>query len=143
MSGAASSDDRATARPAPEGLFVYGSLCPGGSNEHVLAPLQGTFEPGAARGRLLQLGWGAAMGYPAIVLDPEGDRVPGYLFRSERLPMAWPELDAFEGEQYLRTATDVELESGRRAAAFIYALRREDPPTDPDGAGGLSPIPQG
>lgn len=112
---------------APDGLFVYGSLCPGGSNEHILAPLRGTFEAGTVRGRLLQLGWGAAMGYPAIVLDPGGDPVPGYLFRSERLSNAWPELDAFEGEQYQRTPTAVELESGRRVTAFIYALRGTPP----------------
>jgi gamma-glutamylcyclotransferase (GGCT)/AIG2-like uncharacterized protein YtfP len=76
------------------------------------------------RGRLVELGWGAAMGYPAIVLDPEGDRVSGYLFRAERLAKAWPRIDAFEGEQYRRTRTSVELECGGGVAAFIYALRR-------------------
>ena len=47
-------------------LFVYGTLAPGRPNEHVLAPLGGTWQPAFVRGRLHAQGWGAAPGYPAI-----------------------------------------------------------------------------
>lgn len=71
------------------GLFVYGTLAPGRSNEHVLADLPGTWDPASVRGRLLPEGWGAALGFPAIVLDEEGPVVEGLLFRSKELDEHW------------------------------------------------------
>lgn len=53
-------------------LFVYGTLAPGRPNEHVLADVEGTWEPATVKGTLLQEGWGAAAGYPGIVLDDRG-----------------------------------------------------------------------
>jgi gamma-glutamylcyclotransferase (GGCT)/AIG2-like uncharacterized protein YtfP len=64
-------------------LFVYGTLVPGRPNEHVLANVPGEWEPATVTGTLLQEGWGAAMGYPGIVLDERGDEVKGFLFSSE------------------------------------------------------------
>jgi hypothetical protein len=43
-------------------LAVYGSLQPGGPNEHILAPLEGTWTDGFVRGILEEGGWGAAVG---------------------------------------------------------------------------------
>ena len=107
-----------------ERLFVYGTLAPGRSNEHVLADVPGTWEPAVVAGRLVAEGWGSALGYPAIVLDPaRGDRVDGMLFSSVRLGEHWERLDEFEGAAYERLPTEGALPDGRTVAAHIYALR--------------------
>ena len=81
-------------------LFVYGTLAPGRPNEHVLAGLDGTWRPATMRGSLHQDGWGAALGYPGIVLDDTAGEVEGYVFSSDGLPVMWAELDEFEGAGY-------------------------------------------
>ena len=106
------------------GLFVYGTLAPGRPNAHVMDGMVGTWDPATARGDLLPDGWGAAAGYPAIVLKDDGPEVPGLLFRSDDLPAQWDRLDEFEGEGYDRVLTTVHLHSGEDVCAFVYALRR-------------------
>ncbi len=105
------------------GLFVYGTLQPGGVNEHVLATIEGSWQPGSVRGRLLDEGWGASHGCPGIVLEADGPEVNGFLFSSAALPAHWPELDRFEGEEYVRVVTNVLLESGETVTAEIYVLK--------------------
>ena len=107
-----------------ERLFVYGSLQPGSPNEHVLAAIGGDWVPAAIRGELREEGWGAALGYPGIVLDPAGNEVQGQLFMSANLTAHWAELDAFEGEAYARVPVSARLESGECVDACVYALRR-------------------
>ena len=103
-------------------LFVYGSLAPGRPNEHVLADVLGEWEPATVNGRLLQEGWGAAVGYPGIVLDEHGDEVEGFLFSSERLAEHWARLDKFEGEGYERVLTKARLKDGTSVDTYIYRL---------------------
>ena len=107
-----------------ERLFVYGTLAPGRPNEHVLAALEGTWEDATVRGTLHREGWGASLGYPAIVLDDAGDEVAGAVFSSVDLADHWETLDAFEGDAYERVLAPVTLANGERAQAFVYALRR-------------------
>ena len=106
-------------------LFVYGTLVPGGPNEHVLSEIGGTWEAGTVTGILHEDGWGAAMGYPGIVLDEHGNEVQGFLFSSEKLSDHWARLDAFEGEAYRRVLTVVKLESNKTFEAYIYELRKK------------------
>lgn len=103
-------------------LAVNGSLQPGGPNEPVLSDLPGTWTKGFIRGNLEQAGWGAQVGYPGIQLSGDGDQAAVQLFRSEGLPSLWPELDAFEGDGYLRQHCDVETAEGV-ISACVYALR--------------------
>jgi gamma-glutamylcyclotransferase (GGCT)/AIG2-like uncharacterized protein YtfP len=105
-----------------ERLFVYGSLAPGRDNAHVLADVPGTWEPAVATGTLRAQGWGAALGFPGIVLDPQGGEVRGLVFTSDELKRHWARLDAFEGEGYVRVTTSVRLDDGRRVDACVYAL---------------------
>lgn len=105
-------------------LFVYGTLCPGQPNEHMLTKIGGTWEVGTVRGTLHPEGWGATMGYPAIMLDPTGSKVSGYVFRSDKLSDFWEELDVFEGEEYERVLTEVEVGNDRKIKAFIYTLKK-------------------
>lgn len=103
-------------------LFVYGTLAPGRPNEHVLSGVPGTWEPASVRGKLLPQGWGAAMGYPGIVLDPLGAKVRGLIFSSKELTAHWFRLDEFEGEGYERVVTPAELADGTVVKACIYVL---------------------
>ena len=106
-----------------ERLFIYGSLQPGAPNEHVLAPLEGDWQPAVVKGRLIESGWGAELGYPGMVIDPGGEDIPGQLLSSRSLTAMWSELDALEGEEYERVVTPVILESGEQVDAWVYALR--------------------
>ena len=105
-------------------LFVYGTLGPKGPNRHVLAKIGGSWLDGSVRGRLGNVGWGAEMGYPAIELDPNAELVPGHVFESENLPDHWDELDAFEGNEYERVLTMVELPDRTLIDAYVYVSRR-------------------
>lgn len=113
-----------TASPVAR-LFVYGSLQPGAPNEHLLADLEGDWQPGSVRGHLVAAGWGSRLGFPALLLDPDGERVPGQLLTSLLLAERLPELDDFEGAEYRRTTTSVTLRAGRPVDAFVYVLRRD------------------
>ena len=104
-------------------LFVYGTLAPGRPNEHVLADVPGEWEPATVTGTLLPEGWGAAEGYPGIVLDAHGAEVAGLLFSSEKLAENWARLDEFEGDGYERVLTTVKREDGTAVGAYIYTLR--------------------
>ena len=112
-----------TSSAATERLFVYGSLQPGGPNEHVLAAIGGRWQHGSIRGRLVEARWGAQMGYPALVLDESGDPVKGQVFSSVGLAAHWAELDRFEGREYARVVVPVTLANGKRIDANVYVLQ--------------------
>ena len=102
-------------------LAVYGSLAPGRANHHELAGLSGEWREGIVHGHFHPDGWGAALGYPAIVLDPAGPGVPVQVFTSPDLPAHWVRLDAFEGDGYRRIPCEAMTASGA-VSAYIYAL---------------------
>lgn len=108
-----------------ERLFVYGTLAPGKPNAHVMADIPGEWEPATVRGRLHPEGWGATLGYPAIVLDPNESEVRGLVFSSPELGDHWDRLDEFEGEGYERILTQATTPDGRVLDAFVYCLRRD------------------
>ena len=114
-------------------LFVYGTLAPGRPNENVLAEVPGTWEPATVKGTLLQEGWGAAVGYPGIVLDELGGEVRGFIFSSEELAAHWARLDEFEGDGYERVVTSAELGDGTVVKAYIYALKGNSSAQSPTG----------
>ena len=105
-----------------ERLAVYGTLAPSQPNHHQLAGLQGVWRPGSVRGRLVQEGWGADLGFPGLVLDASGDTVAVQLFESPDLPDHWSRLDAFEGEGYQRVLTQVVV-ANEVLVAYIYVIR--------------------
>lgn len=103
-------------------LFVYGTLAPGESNEHVMEGMAGQWQPATTHGKLYKNGWGAALGYPGIVPKEDGELVNGLLFSSDDLPEHWPRLDEFEGDGYNRIIIPIALESGETIEAYVYAL---------------------
>lgn len=104
-------------------LFVYGSLAPGRPNAHVLEKICGSWEDATVTGTLHSEGWGAKLGYPAIVLGAHGEDVEGFLFCSDRLSDFWPVLDEFEGAAYERVLAACRLADKSTVDAYVYVLR--------------------
>lgn len=105
-----------------EKLFVYGTLCPGRSNAHMLESIGGEWLAGTVKGILHESGWGAVQGFPAIQLDRQGSPVRGYLFQSADLSQHWPMLDEFEAG-YDRVPVTVNTDNGERVTAWIYQIQ--------------------
>jgi gamma-glutamylcyclotransferase (GGCT)/AIG2-like uncharacterized protein YtfP len=110
-----------------EHLFTYGTLSPGQPNEHVLSDVRGSWRRATVRGRLFPEGWGAALGYPGIVLAEDGEEVAGFVFTSEQLADHWERLDRFEGKGYERARTRATLPDGNGVEAYVYVLRDYPP----------------
>jgi len=108
-----------------ESLFVYGTLMPNCPNGHVLENIIGKFVPATVEGELIGAGWSASMGYPGIKLDPNGDTIHGFLFYSHNLYDHWEKLDEFEGDEFVRTAVNVERYDELDVDTFIYALKED------------------
>jgi gamma-glutamylcyclotransferase (GGCT)/AIG2-like uncharacterized protein YtfP len=106
-------------------LATYGSLAPGRPNHHQLAGLQGRWSPGHVHGTLVDAGWGVSIGYPALILDPDGAPVEVHVFESADLPAHWSRLDRFEGPGYRRVATTVHTRLDD-VNAYIYVQAAED-----------------
>jgi gamma-glutamylcyclotransferase (GGCT)/AIG2-like uncharacterized protein YtfP len=106
-----------------ERLFVYGTLQPGKSNAHILENIGGTFLPGHVTGTYHNSGWGAAMGFPGLVLSSQGEKVPGVIFSSDALTDHWAMLDEFE-DGYDRVEVDVVTDNGI-IRAWVYQLQPE------------------
>jgi gamma-glutamylcyclotransferase (GGCT)/AIG2-like uncharacterized protein YtfP len=107
-------------------LAVYGTLAPGRVNHHQISALAGKWQRGTVKGKLFCSGWGAALGFPGLILDPLGPSVDVHLFASADLPEHWARLDEFEGSGYRRVVTTVNTEEGDRSA-WIYVLAEEQP----------------
>jgi gamma-glutamylcyclotransferase (GGCT)/AIG2-like uncharacterized protein YtfP len=79
------------------------------------------------RGSLVDAGWDAKFGYPALILDADGSLIDVDDFESPALPRHWHRLDTFEGPGYRRVAVDVATAEGVLPAS-IYVLVE---PTEP------------
>lgn len=109
-------------------LATYGTLSPGRENHHQLRGLRGTWRRGTVRGRLVEQGWGASLGYPALVLDPAGASVGVHVFECAELPAHWARLDEFEGDGYVRCVVRIRMEDGDVVDAWMYLGAGEPPP---------------
>jgi gamma-glutamylcyclotransferase (GGCT)/AIG2-like uncharacterized protein YtfP len=103
-------------------LATYGTLGPGRPNHRQVAMLRGRWTTGSVRGQLRDEGWGAAQGFPGLVLG-EGSEVHVDLLESDDLPQNWARLDAFEGQGYQRVVADISTAAGV-VRACIYVLSR-------------------
>ena len=107
-----------------DALFVYGTLCPGRENEGILKEIGGTFEEASIRGTHFPDGWLEGFPYPGVDLDPNGEIIEGYLFRSPDLYKYWGRLDAFEGPNYERVVTEVWGKDQGHVKAYVYVINR-------------------
>jgi gamma-glutamylcyclotransferase (GGCT)/AIG2-like uncharacterized protein YtfP len=106
-------------------LFVYGSLRRGFRAQGLMRHLGARYLGKAGvRGRLFNLGE-----FPgAMKATGPSQRVLGELYYLRGAVRALKSLDRYEGRQYRREVTEVELESGRRGQAWIYWLKRVPTP---------------
>lgn len=102
-------------------LATYGTLAPGRQNHGQLSDLPGRWLTGYVHGTLVEEGWGAELGYPALIPDPDGARIDVFVVESSALLDHWQRLDAFEGSGYRRVAVDVFTREGVLTAS-IYVL---------------------
>jgi len=110
-------DDRTTV-PATviDRLFVYGTLRAGQTSRSIVAAYVGRSTPAVARGSM----YAFPSGHPGVVPDDAGD-ITGELLELNDLAAALPLLDAFEGEDFLRVLTEVQV-GDHRAWAWMYVL---------------------
>jgi gamma-glutamylcyclotransferase (GGCT)/AIG2-like uncharacterized protein YtfP len=108
-------------------LATYGTLAPGRENHGQLTDLPGRWVVGHVRGSLVDSGWGAELGFPALVLDPDGASIEVFMFESEALRDHWPRVDAFEGPGYRRVSVDVSTPEGVLSASIYVAADPIDP----------------
>ena len=105
-------------------LAVYGSLAPGRSNHGQLQHLRGDWHSGFSMcGELVDRGWGAGLGYPALHWSASGPAVAIELLVSDDLPLHWARLDEFEGTDYLRIVVPVYSGPSAVTVANLYAAR--------------------
>lgn len=104
-------------------LFVYGTLMPNCPNGHVLENVVGKFVPATIKGRLVDAGWSASMGYPGIKFDRTRDTIHGFLFYSSNLINHWDNLDEFEGAEFERVPVIVERYDELEVDTYIYTLK--------------------
>ena len=108
-----------------ETLFVYGTLMPNCPNGFVLEKVVGKFVPATVRGKLIDAGWSAGMGYPGIRLEMGDDTIHGFLFYSSNLINHWEKLDIFEGLEFTRTPIIVQRYDELEVQTYIYTLKDE------------------
>jgi gamma-glutamylcyclotransferase (GGCT)/AIG2-like uncharacterized protein YtfP len=102
-----------------EHLFVYGTLRAGAHPMHeVLAEHAELVGIARVRGLLVELGW-----YPGLVQTRQERWVVGELWCSRRPTGVLHRLDAYEGDEYERCRTQVQLESGSTLEAWTYLYR--------------------
>lgn len=109
---------------AHERLCVYGTLCTGEENHHLITPLEGQWHDVTYPGYFSPPD--DSYEYPRIAWTPVGDANPGEVVISNKLPMHWAALDEFEGKDYCRMLTIVQASSGPMIAniyGFISSTR--------------------
>lgn len=99
-----------------ERIFVYGTLRRGGSNHH---RLEGAafISTARVRGRLYRIDW-----YPGLVLDDSAGPVLGEVYEVSNGIL--DDLDAFEGDAYLRVNIEVRLSDSTSAEAWLWEWNR-------------------
>jgi gamma-glutamylcyclotransferase (GGCT)/AIG2-like uncharacterized protein YtfP len=103
-------------------LFVYGTLRAGAHEMHgVLAEAADLLGHARARGLLIDLGW-----YPGLVPTLEDRWVVGEVWRL-RQPSVLERLDAYEGDEYERRSSMVQLHDGTVVTAWTYVYRAPGP----------------
>lgn len=107
-------------------LFTYGTLAPGEDNHHHVEHIDGDWMQAAVRGRLVDQGWGADLGFPALVVDENGDWIQGWALRSKCLSQYLAALDEFEGDEYQRKPVAVTLENHEVVQAYVYLAKNSN-----------------
>lgn len=97
-------------------LFVYGTLLAGQTSRQLVEAYVKSAAPATARGTI----YAFPSGYPGLVVDDRGP-VHGELLVLADLASAFPLLDAYEGDDFVRVLAEVTTADGP-VWAWLYAL---------------------
>jgi len=100
-------------------LFVYGTLRTGQPARSLIANHVISSRPARVTGRMYAM----PDGYPGFVPGPDGI-VVGEVVTISELAAAFALLDAYEGDDFLRSLQKVDLLDGSHAWTWCYLLRR-------------------
>ena len=106
-------------------IFVYGTLQPGKQNGKILKKIKGTWKKGFVFGKLINISKGINYGYPVIEIKKKGDKIFGMVFLSKNLKKIINKLDVFEGKDYKRIITNVNLTNGTKIKSYIYIINNK------------------
>lgn len=108
----------------PEFLFVYGTLLSGVDNQWSRRLWLESGLPSEAKmpGRLYTLG-----GYPGMKdpVDGTGGWVHGQVARLPAVPSLLADLDAYEGDEFVRLRRTAMLRDGRSVLVWVYMYQPE------------------
>ena len=107
---------------SPPRLFVYGTLAPGEVNEHVLAPLDGSWVPARVYGTLHAEGWGHTHGFPALRLTLWHLRWQGKFFTRKISLDTGTELMSLRAKPIAEWRPHAELINGGLCETCVYIL---------------------
>ncbi len=91
----------------PARLATYGTLRVGHVGHDVVAPVGGRWTDGYVRGWYSPDGFGRTLGFPGVILDPDGELIAVAVLDAPGLAGWWPVIDDYEGPCYERVVTDV------------------------------------
>lgn len=108
-------------------LIIYGTLAPNRPNHSKIEHIKGKWLKGIVKGKLVNDGWGAELGYFGFkhASIEEQVHIEAYILFSDELGNNWANLDAFEGAEYQRILAQFELENGEIGVGNIYALNEK------------------
>ena len=107
-----------------DNLFVYGTLQKGKQHSNILEKIDGSWKKAFVKGYLINISSGTDYGYPAIKLDEDGLKIYGLIFHSKDLEKKLVEIDEFEGENYKRIVSKINLENGSKVDAYLYEIQK-------------------
>jgi gamma-glutamylcyclotransferase (GGCT)/AIG2-like uncharacterized protein YtfP len=107
-----------------QSIIIYGTLAPNRPNHSKIEHINGKWTKGVVMGKLVNEGWGAALGYFGFKHSSmeEQENIEAYMLISDELVDNWAYLDEFEGDQYRRILAKFELDNGAVGVGNIYAI---------------------
>lgn len=105
-------------------IIIYGTLAPNRPNHSKIAHIKGKWLRGIVKGKLVNEGWGAELGYFGFKHShiDEQENIEAYILFSDQLVDNWSYLDEFEGDGYRRIIAKYELDNGDVGIGNIYAI---------------------
>lgn len=113
-------------------VFVYATLREGEAERSMIAEYIASSVPATMTGRMYQLAEG-----PVVCVDDPDQRVVGELIEISDLAAAFPLLDMFQGEEFVRVLKRVRPEGGDEVWAWVYMA------ADPERVDNAQAIPDG
>ena len=110
-------------------VFVYASLRAGEAERSMMAEHIGEVQPATMPGRMFRLSDGVV-----ACITVEDELMQGELLTIIDLAAAFPLLDAFQGEDFVRVLRQATTESGELVWAWVYIM------ADPERAADAEPI---